>query len=122
MTYPATELTTPHRYPDRMHRDAGTVHGILDEALYCHLAFVGADGRPRVLPTLHVRIGGTLYVHGSTGSGPMLDARGGGLPVSVDHLAFSPAPPITWPGGATRRNRFWLRRRQHLDERHPRRQ
>ena len=83
MTYPATELTTPHRYPDRMHRDAGTVHGILDEALHCHLAFVGADGRPQVLPTLHVRLGDTLYVHGSTGSGPMLDARGGGLPVSV---------------------------------------
>lgn len=83
MTYPATELTTPTRYPDRMHRDATTVHGILDEALHCHLTFTGADGRPRVLPTLHVRLGDTLYVHGSTGSRPMLDARGEGLPVSV---------------------------------------
>ena len=50
---------------------------------YCHLGFV-VDGEPRVLPTLHVRIGDTLYLHGSTGSRPLLAARGdGGLPVCV---------------------------------------
>ena len=31
---------------------------------------------PGVLPTLHVRIGDTLYLHGSTGSRPLLAARG----------------------------------------------
>jgi RimJ/RimL family protein N-acetyltransferase/nitroimidazol reductase NimA-like FMN-containing flavoprotein (pyridoxamine 5'-phosphate oxidase superfamily) len=77
------DRTIPHRYPDRMRRDDATVHDILDEALHCHLAFVAGDGQPRVLPTLHVRLGDTLYVHGSTGSHPMLAARGGGLPVSV---------------------------------------
>ncbi len=38
-----------------------------------------------VLPTIHARLGETLYLHGSTGSHPMLAGAGapGGLPVSV---------------------------------------
>ena len=38
-----------------------------------------------MLPTTHVRLGETLYLHGSTGSGPMLAAAGApdGLPVCV---------------------------------------
>ncbi len=88
---PVTARTTPHRYPDRM-RDRATLHQVLDEALYCHLTYV-SDGGPRVLPTLHVRLGDTLYLHGSTGSGPMLAARDG-LDVCVavtllDGLAFA---------------------------------
>ncbi len=90
-TLPVTARTTPHRYPDRM-RDRTTLHQVLDEALHCHLAYVTDDG-PRVLPTLHVRLDDTLYLHGSTGSGPMLAARDG-LDVCVavtllDGLAFA---------------------------------
>jgi nitroimidazol reductase NimA-like FMN-containing flavoprotein (pyridoxamine 5'-phosphate oxidase superfamily) len=36
-----------------------------------------------VLPTLFVRIDDRLYLHGSTGSRPLLAARDGGLPVCV---------------------------------------
>jgi uncharacterized protein len=38
-----------------------------------------------VLPTMHARLGETLYLHGSTGSGPMVTAAGSpeGLPVCV---------------------------------------
>ncbi|MFD0973870.1 bifunctional pyridoxamine 5'-phosphate oxidase family protein/GNAT family N-acetyltransferase [Plantactinospora endophytica] len=62
-------------------RDAA--HDLLDEAYHCHLGFT-VDGEPRILPTLHVRIGDTLYLHGSTGSRPLLAARGdAGLPVCV---------------------------------------
>lgn len=93
MTYPATPETTPARYPDRMHRDHATVHAILDEAIHCHLGYV-ADGRPRLLPTVHVRIGDTVYLHGSSGSTVALAARDGGLPVSLaatllDGLVFA---------------------------------
>jgi len=80
--YPATPRTTAKRHLDRMSYDEPTVHAILDEAYFCHVTFV-VDGEPRVLPTLHVRIGGALYLHGSTGSRPLLAARGGGLPVAV---------------------------------------
>ncbi|MGB6764017.1 pyridoxamine 5'-phosphate oxidase family protein, partial [Mycobacterium sp.] len=40
---------------------------------------------PVVLPTTHVRLGEILYLHGSTGSGPMLAAAGSpnGLPVCI---------------------------------------
>ena len=58
------------------------MHAILDEAYHCALGFV-VDGEPRVLPTLHVRVGDMLYLHGSTGSRPLLGARGDGLPVCV---------------------------------------
>jgi nitroimidazol reductase NimA-like FMN-containing flavoprotein (pyridoxamine 5'-phosphate oxidase superfamily) len=81
--YAATSRTTPTRYRERARYDRATVHGILDEALICHVGFVGADG-PVVLPTTHARLGETLYLHGSTGSGPMLAAGpSDGLPVCV---------------------------------------
>jgi nitroimidazol reductase NimA-like FMN-containing flavoprotein (pyridoxamine 5'-phosphate oxidase superfamily) len=83
--YAITPRTTATRLRERMSYDTDLVHSVLDEAWFCHLSFV-VDGEPRVLPTLHVRIGDVLYVHGSTGSRPLLGAtREGedGLPVCV---------------------------------------
>ncbi|SCF29382.1 bifunctional pyridoxamine 5'-phosphate oxidase family protein/GNAT family N-acetyltransferase [Micromonospora chokoriensis] len=80
--YPPTARTTPHRSRERMSYDEAAAHAVLDEAYDCALGFT-VDGQPRVLPTLHVRIGDTLYLHGSTGSRPLLAARGDGLPVCV---------------------------------------
>jgi uncharacterized protein len=81
--YEPTDRTTPTRYRERARYDRETVHRILDEALICHLGYLSA-GRPIVLPTTHARLGETLYLHGSTGSGPMLAAKAGeGLPVCV---------------------------------------
>ncbi len=79
---PATPRTTPTRLAERVRHDRDPVHRILDEALVCHLGFT-VDGEPRILPTLHVRDGDTLYLHGSTGSRPMLGARGDGMRVCV---------------------------------------
>lgn len=82
--YPPTARTTPTRYRERARYDRETVHQILDASLICHLGYVSA-GRPVVLPTTHARLGETLYLHGSTGSGPLLAARAApsGLPVCV---------------------------------------
>ncbi|OBJ47977.1 pyridoxamine 5'-phosphate oxidase family protein [Mycobacterium asiaticum] len=80
--YRPTPRTTPTRYRDRARYDRDTVHRILDEALICHLGYVN-DGRPVVLPTTHARLGEVLYLHGSSGSGPMLAARWSGMPVCV---------------------------------------
>ncbi len=75
--------TIPTRRRDRARYDADTVHAILDEGLVCHLGFV-VDGAPRVLPTIHARLGDTLYLHGSTGSRPLRQAADDdGLPVCV---------------------------------------
>ena len=83
-TYLPTARTVPSRYRERAHYDRATVHGILDEALICHVGYLNA-GQPVVLPTTHVRLDETLYLHGSTGSGPMLAAAESpdGLPVCV---------------------------------------
>ncbi|WCN82909.1 bifunctional pyridoxamine 5'-phosphate oxidase family protein/GNAT family N-acetyltransferase [Micromonospora sp. LH3U1] len=80
--YPPTARTIPKRSRERMSYDAAAAHAVLDEAYTCALGFT-VDGEPRVLPTLHVRIGDTLYLHGSTGSRPLLAARGDGLAVCV---------------------------------------
>lgn len=87
--YAPTGRTVPSRYRDRAHYDHETVHSILDQAYLCHLGFV-RDGAPVVLPTLFGRVGRTLYIHGSTGSRPLLAAGKAdpGLPVclTVTHL------------------------------------
>ncbi|AYJ04442.1 pyridoxamine 5'-phosphate oxidase family protein [Mycobacterium avium] len=85
--YQPTPRSTPTRYRERARYDRRTVHRILDEALICHLGYL-SGGRPVVLPTTHARRGETLYLHGSTGGGPVLAARaaaaaGAGLPICV---------------------------------------
>lgn len=58
------------------------IHAILDEAPICHLGWVTEEGTPRVIPTIHARVGDTLYVHGSPGS-RTLRAIGDGREVCV---------------------------------------
>ncbi|WP_127497075.1 bifunctional pyridoxamine 5'-phosphate oxidase family protein/GNAT family N-acetyltransferase [Actinoplanes solisilvae] len=81
-TYPRTSRTTATRYRERMSYDRDLAHAILDEAFDCTVALV-VDDEPRVLPTLHVRVGETLYLHGSSGGRMGLSARGGEVPVAV---------------------------------------
>ncbi|MBT2452877.1 pyridoxamine 5'-phosphate oxidase family protein [Streptomyces sp. ISL-43] len=87
--YAPTGRTVPTRSRDRARYDRETVHSILDQAYVCHLGFV-RDGAPVVLPTLFGRVGETLYIHGSTGSRPLLAAGKAdpGLPVclTVTHV------------------------------------
>ncbi len=71
-----TERTQVRRHPERGAYDRATVEAILDEALFCHVGYV-LDGRPRVIPTIHVRVGDTLYIHGSTASRTLRAIRDG---------------------------------------------
>jgi uncharacterized protein len=83
VTFPQTARTTASRERGRISYEQATAHAILDEAYLCHLGFV-VDGEPRILPTLFARVDDTVYLHGSTGSRPLLAARtGDGLPVCV---------------------------------------
>ncbi|GAA1634239.1 bifunctional pyridoxamine 5'-phosphate oxidase family protein/GNAT family N-acetyltransferase [Catellatospora bangladeshensis] len=84
--YPRTPRTTALRMRERMSYDRAAAHAILDEAWHCTLSFV-LDDEPRVLPTLHVRVGDTLYLHGSSGGRMGLGARGGlRVAACVTHL------------------------------------
>jgi nitroimidazol reductase NimA-like FMN-containing flavoprotein (pyridoxamine 5'-phosphate oxidase superfamily) len=71
-----TERTTVRRLAKRGAYDAATIHSILDEALICHVGFV-VDGQPVVIPTIHTRIGETLYFHGSQASRMLRNLREG---------------------------------------------
>lgn len=80
--YTPTARTTATRYRQRMSYDREAAHAVLDEAYDCAVAFV-ADGEPRVLPTLHARVGETLFIHGSSGGRFGLSGRGDGVQVCV---------------------------------------
>lgn len=53
--------------PARAVYDREPIAAIPDEALIAHLGFVD-EGQPYVIPTLHARVGDTLYFHGSAAS------------------------------------------------------
>ncbi len=81
-TYTQTDRTTPSRYPQRTTYEREAINAVLDEALVCHVAYI-VDDRPVMIPTLHVRVGENLFLHGSTGSRLMMHAANGPLPVCI---------------------------------------
>jgi nitroimidazol reductase NimA-like FMN-containing flavoprotein (pyridoxamine 5'-phosphate oxidase superfamily) len=82
MDRPPTPRTEVRRHAERGRYDRALIDTILDEALICHVGFVH-DGVPVVIPTIHARIGDTLYLHGSPAS-RMLRAMRSGTEVSVN--------------------------------------
>ena len=68
--------TTVRRLAKRGDYDRHTINAIIDEALICHVGFV-VDGSPVVIPTIHTRIGETLYFHGSGASRMLRSLRDG---------------------------------------------
>ena len=63
----ASKRSEVRRLPERGRYDSATIHRILDEAMICHVSFATDDG-PVVIPTIHARVGETLYLHGSHAS------------------------------------------------------
>src|SRR5438552_8775065 len=76
------ERTQLGRHPERGRADRDLVGAILDEALVCHVGFV-AGGYPTVIPTLHARLGDTVYLHGSPASRMLQAAPGAEVCVTV---------------------------------------
>ncbi len=76
-----SERSRVRRAPARAAYDRRTIDAILDEALVCHLGFA-VDGQPYVIPTLHARVGDSVYVHGSAAS-RAIRALGAGTPACL---------------------------------------
>lgn len=74
-----TEKTKISRSPKRGDYSGETIHSILDEGLFCHIAYV-ENGQPMMIPTGYGRVGDKLYIHGSVGS-HFLRAIADGRPV-----------------------------------------
>jgi uncharacterized protein len=79
---PASPRVRVRRRPGRASYDLDVVRQILDESLMCHVGFV-VDGQPYVLPTLHVRVGDSLLIHGSRRN-RMFNLIAKGAPVCVE--------------------------------------
>jgi len=81
-----TARTRLKRLPKRASYDRNVVYALLDTALVCHVGFA-IDGQPYVIPTLQVRIGDRLYIHGSAASRMLgTAAQRTPLAVTVTHL------------------------------------
>jgi uncharacterized protein len=80
--FPKTEKNTITRLPKRGDYSEETVYAILDEVLFCTLAYQD-NGQPFQIPTGFCRIGNQLYLHGSVGSHYMRKLAAGNMPVSI---------------------------------------
>lgn len=80
--FPRTEKTSITRLPKRGAYDKETIYNILDEALFCTVAFV-KENKPFQIPTGFCRIDNTLYIHGSVGSYYMRELAEKKLPVCI---------------------------------------
>jgi nitroimidazol reductase NimA-like FMN-containing flavoprotein (pyridoxamine 5'-phosphate oxidase superfamily) len=79
---PRTQIT---RLPERGRTDRADLYAVLDAGLICHVGLV-RDGAPVVIPTGYGRIGDTLYLHASSGSGWARQLDGAPVCVTVTHL------------------------------------
>jgi nitroimidazol reductase NimA-like FMN-containing flavoprotein (pyridoxamine 5'-phosphate oxidase superfamily) len=70
-----TARTKLRRKSSRGSHERATIEAILDEALVSHLGFLDA-GTPVVIPTLHVRVGSHVYLHGSAASRALRESKG----------------------------------------------
>lgn len=80
--FPVTEKTEITRLAKRGAYDKETVYQILDEALFCTVAYV-REGQPFQIPTGFVRMGDKIYIHGSVGSFYMRELRDKKHPVCL---------------------------------------
>jgi nitroimidazol reductase NimA-like FMN-containing flavoprotein (pyridoxamine 5'-phosphate oxidase superfamily) len=77
-----TERNRVKRLPKRGHYDRETIHGSLDEALICHVAFV-EKGQPYVIPINFARIEDRIVLHGAKAS-RLLKHIEAGHPICVE--------------------------------------
>src|SRR5436305_3289591 len=70
-----TRRTKLRRKPSRGSHERAVIEAIFDEALVSHLGFLD-NGLPVVIPTLHVRVGSHVYLHGSAASRALRESKG----------------------------------------------
>jgi nitroimidazol reductase NimA-like FMN-containing flavoprotein (pyridoxamine 5'-phosphate oxidase superfamily) len=80
--FPITNKTEITRLPKRGVYEKEAVFAILDEILFCTLAY-SREGQPFQIPTGFARIDDTLYIHGSVGSFYMRELATGKFPVCI---------------------------------------
>ncbi len=80
-----TPRTAVRRVAERGSHEPGLIDAVIDEALICHLGFI-EDGIPFVIPTIHGRLGDTVYFHGSPASRALRRSSGAEVCLTVTIL------------------------------------
>jgi nitroimidazol reductase NimA-like FMN-containing flavoprotein (pyridoxamine 5'-phosphate oxidase superfamily) len=81
-----TDKTRIRRLSERSVFEGERIRAILDEGFVCHAAYM-TEGRPVVIPTLYVRDGDRVLIHGSNSMGLARAVRSGSpLSVAVTHV------------------------------------
>src|SRR5260221_2694589 len=80
--FPITDKTGITRLPKRGFYDKETIYSILDEALFCTLAYA-TDRQAFQIPTGFVRVDDAIYLHGSVGSHYLRELAAKKIPVSI---------------------------------------
>jgi nitroimidazol reductase NimA-like FMN-containing flavoprotein (pyridoxamine 5'-phosphate oxidase superfamily) len=82
MSQPVRPRTEVRRLPERGVYDPAFIESVIDEALICHVGLTTDEG-PVVIPTIHARVGTTLYLHGSPASRMLRSAPGSQVCVTI---------------------------------------
>jgi len=77
--------TKPSRYPSRGTSNKETLYQIIDEGLFCTVAFV-REGLPFQIPTGFCRVEDDIYLHASAKSAFMNDIIGTQVSYSITHM------------------------------------
>ncbi len=81
-----TARTTVQRSSERGAYDAETMYTTLDASFLCHVGSV-QENQPFVIPTLYVRVGEQLHLHGSPRSRLLQSVKGGlSARITVTHV------------------------------------
>lgn len=77
--------TTPSRYPSRGTSDKKTLYQIIDEGLFCNVAFL-REGIPHQIPTGFARVNDHIYIHASSKSKFIESIIGEQVSFSITHM------------------------------------
>ncbi|WP_436515941.1 pyridoxamine 5'-phosphate oxidase family protein [Ekhidna sp. To15] len=77
--------TIPSRYPSRGTNDMETLHQIIDEGLFCNVAFI-REGIAHQIPTGFARVDDNIYVHASSKSKFIDSIIGQQVSFSITHM------------------------------------
>lgn len=75
---PGTDRTRIRRNAIRAEYDLEAVRAVLDANQICHVSYV-VDGEPRIIPTLYMRRGDYLYLHGNRQAAVLKHLAAGGF-------------------------------------------
>jgi len=81
-----TDRTRIRRNAIRAEYELQTIKEVLDANQICHVAYV-QDGEPRIIPTLYIRRGDYLYLHGNRQAAVLKHLAAGGL-ASISIMAL----------------------------------